>query len=192
MKKRIDEIYAKCNEVGNALCHIIPATSGNSKPTVINDYPMAFDKFKELLAMVEAFSQDQWRVNGEIKKPRVMELAVALLDKKAKELKPKQLVNRIKCHVYQLGLFAEKLLTEINCQYCDRYETLYRDFMSDAQYVLSVYEYCCAEQMYLGAMAQYEAGRGAKPDKPELRECCIEKRTTMSKWDIRESVNALF
>lgn len=191
MKQIIDDIYSKCDEVGSALFSIVPSSFGSSQSKVIKDYPHAFNKFSELLNMVIDFSQNQWTVKGTVKKPNEIEIAIALLDK-PKGDKPKQIINRLKYHIYQLGMFADKLLNEIEAQHSDHYETLFRDFMSDTQWLLAIYEYYCNIQTYEGELAKYKASKAPKPKEPIIRERHTEKRPTIKKWDLRGAINALF
>ena len=179
MKKKIDDIYSKCNEVSLALSH------------QTYDWGRAFDRFSDLLNLIIEFSDDQWKVKGRYNNPSEMELAETLLDYRESN-KEEIKFRRFKCHLYQLGRFANKLKVQIVREDSEHYITLYRDFMSDAQMVLSMYEYLKAQLDYKGAMARYKAGKGPIPDEPEFRGCNMGKRLTITKFDLRESVNALF
>lgn len=191
MKKEIDDIYSKCDEVSIALCRNIPQSIVGWYPPEAYDYGEAFDRFSELLNQIKIFSDNQWKVKGVLKKPTEMELAEALLDCKNTEKVDKGF-RRFRCHLYQLGMFAMKLKEQIVRADSEHYVTLYRDFMSDAQWVLSMYEYLKAKYEYKGALARYKAGRGLMPEEPKFRGCTMGKRSTMTKFDIRDSVNALF
>lgn len=191
MKKEIDEIYSKCNEVSLALRRKVPQSIVGFYPPETYDYGGAFDRFSELLSQIKIFSDNQWTVKGVTKGPTEMELAEALLDCKNTEKVDKGF-RRFRCHLYQLGMFAMKLKEQIVREDSEHYITLYRDFMSDAQRVLSMYEYLKAILDYKGAVARYKAGQGLMPDKPKFRGCNMGKRPTMTKFDLRDSVNALF
>lgn len=191
MKKEIDDIYFKCDEVSIALCRNIPQSIVGWYPPESYDYGGAFDRFSELLNQIKIFSDSQWNVKGVLKKPTEMELAEALLDCKNTEKVDKGF-RRFRCHLYQLGMFAMKLKEQIVRADSEHYVTLYRDFMSDAQWVLSMYEYLKAKYEYKGALARYKAGRGLMPEEPKFRGRTMGKRSTMTKFDIRDSVNAIF
>lgn len=191
MKKEIDDIYFKCSEVSTALNRKVSQSIVGYYPPEAYDYGGAFDRFSELLNQVKIFSDSQWNVKGVLKQPTEMELAEALLDYKDTEKVDKGF-RRFRCHLYQLGMFAMKLKEQIVRADSEHYVTLYRDFMSDAQMVLSMYEYLKAKLDYKGAVARYKAGKGPMPDKPKFRGCNTGKRPTMTKFDIRDSVNALF
>lgn len=131
-----------------------------------NNYTNAYNEFVNLLDSIISFRNQE--MNGKVYSDD--DIAIVLLslkgfnpDNYSKAIEP------LKIHLYTLGKFAEKLKTEINIQYTERYKTLFLDVMTDTQNVLSVYEYVSALGKYKQQLGRFKACGGTEPTKPQIR-----------------------
>lgn len=185
MKSKIDHIFFLCSEVGHALCKRIADAEGNI--SYVKDYALAYNYFRDLLNAVFSFSNDIW--GG--KKPFENDLAVALLDADIDINHPITALQPLKCHVYQLGLLAEKLLTQVIDPSCSHYDTIYHDFCVDTESLLALYEFAVDNNKYNSAKKRFLHIGGPAPAKPEMRQVGVGRRDSIENMDFRFAINAL-
>ena len=154
-----------------------------------NNYTNAYNEFVNLLDSIISFRNQE--MNGKVYSDD--DIAIVLLslkgfnpDNYSKAIEP------LKIHLYTLGKFAEKLKTEINIQYTERYKTLFLDVMTDTQNVLSVYEYVSALGKYKQQLGRFKACGGTEPTKPQIRTVNIGRNPNINLFDRRTMINSVF
>lgn len=184
MKSKIDNIFSLCSDVNHALCK--RETDADGKVSYVKDYGSAFNYFRDLLNAVSFLSREIW--DG--KKPSDNDLAVALFNSDIDH--PIKAFQSLKCRVYQLGLMADKLLTQVHDPFCSHYECLYHEFMVDTEILLARYEYIVANNEYKRAINRFLHIGGTAPLKPVMRQVEMGRRDSILNMDFRWTVNALF
>lgn len=160
-----------------------------SKEMESKNYTNAYNEFVHMLDSIISFRNHE--MNGKVYSDD--DIAIVLLSLKEFNLDNySKAIEPLKIHLYTLAKFAEKLKANIKQQYTERYQTLFLDVMTDAQNVLSAYEYIIALKNYNQQLGKFKACGGTKPIKPQIRAANIGRNPNINLFDRRTMINSVF
>lgn len=160
-----------------------------SKEMESKNYTNAYNEFVHMLDSIISFRNHE--MNGKVYSDD--DIAIVLLSLKEFNLDNySKAIEPLKIHLYTLAKFAEKLKANIKQQYTERYQTLFLDVMTDAQNVLSAYEYIIALKNYNQQLGKFKACGGTEPIKPKIRAANIGRNPNINLFDRRTMINSVF